>query len=65
MSVVSIAILIVIIYICLFTLVDRICKCVEHCATAKSFSKTVETNSGSAALMRFVNKSSDKDGDTL
>ncbi len=26
-----------IIYVAVYTIVDRICKCVEHCATVKSF----------------------------
>lgn len=41
MSPVTIGILIVLTYICVFGLVNRICKCVEHCATAKSFEKAL------------------------
>ena len=26
-------------YVCLYSLVDRIMKCIEHCATAKGYSK--------------------------
>ena len=26
-------------YVCLYSLVDRIMKCIEHCATAKAYSK--------------------------
>ena len=37
-------IIILIAYVCVFSLVDRICKCVEHCANAKSFAKTVTSN---------------------
>lgn len=33
------ALLIVIIFICAYALIDRICKCIEHCATAKAYSK--------------------------
>ena len=31
--------LIVLIFICTYTLIDRLCKCIEHCATAKAYSK--------------------------
>lgn len=30
---------VLIIFICVYTLIDRICKCIEHCATAKAYSK--------------------------
>lgn len=30
---------VLIIFICAYTLIDRICKCIEHCATAKAYSK--------------------------
>lgn len=33
------ALLIVFVFICAYTLIDRICKCIEHCATAKAYSK--------------------------
>lgn len=42
MNYITIGIICVIVYICAFTLVDRICKCVEHCANAKSFSATTD-----------------------
>lgn len=32
-------IVLIILYLCAYTLIDRICKCVEHCATAKAYSK--------------------------
>lgn len=28
-----------IIYICLYALINRVCQCVEHCMTAKAYSK--------------------------
>lgn len=34
--------LIIVVYICLYTIIDRICRCKEHCATANSFNKYVE-----------------------
>lgn len=33
------ALLFIIVFICAYTLIDRICKCIEHCATAKAYSK--------------------------
>lgn len=32
-------IMFLIVYICLYALTDRILKCIEHCATAKAYSK--------------------------
>lgn len=31
--------LILCVYLCMYSLVNRICACIEHCATAKSFGK--------------------------
>ena len=31
--------LVLIIFICTYTLLDRLCKCIEHCATARAFGK--------------------------
>lgn len=45
MNAVAIALLTILVYICIYSLIDRICKCVEHCATAKGFSKAVESTS--------------------
>lgn len=28
-----------ILYLCVFALINRICNCIEHCATAKAYSK--------------------------
>lgn len=28
-----------IVYLCVYALISRICKCVEHCATARAYSK--------------------------
>lgn len=35
-------VLFIIIYICLYSLLSRLCQCIEHCATAKSFAKLQE-----------------------
>ena len=37
MTIFQYTLLIVVIFICVYTLVDRICKCIEHCATAKAY----------------------------
>lgn len=29
----------VIVYICVYALIGRICQCIEHCATARAYSK--------------------------
>lgn len=31
-----------ILYFCMYALINRICRCVEHCATAKAYSRLVE-----------------------
>lgn len=30
-------------YLCVYALIARVCKCVEHCATARAFSKFRES----------------------
>ena len=32
----------IVVYICVYGVVARICRCVEHCATARSYNKTLE-----------------------
>lgn len=27
------------VYLCVYALINRICKCIEHCATARAYSK--------------------------
>lgn len=34
------------VYLCLYGLVNRVCKCMEHCATAKAYGKFVDTATG-------------------
>jgi hypothetical protein len=29
----------VVIYLCVYALINRVCQCIEHCATAKAYSK--------------------------
>ena len=33
----------IVVYICVYALIDRICQCIEHCATARACSKFRET----------------------
>ena len=35
-------IILIVLYICAYSLVDRICKCIEHCALAKGYAKLEE-----------------------
>ena len=28
-----------ILYLCVYALINRVCKCIEHCATARAYSK--------------------------
>lgn len=41
-TVIQIIIMFLISYVCLYALVDRIMKCIEHCATAKAYGKFKE-----------------------
>lgn len=36
-------ILFIIAYVCVYALIDRVLKCIEHCATARAYSKFRET----------------------
>ncbi len=39
MTFIQIVVGFLIIYICLYALINRVCQCVEHCMTAKAYSK--------------------------
>lgn len=41
-TVIQIIIMFLIGYICLYTLVDRVMKCIEHCATARAYGRFKE-----------------------
>lgn len=32
----------IVVYICIYGVVSRICRSIEHCATARSYNKTLE-----------------------
>lgn len=38
-TVIQIIIMLLIAYVCFYALVDRIMKCIEHCATAKAYGR--------------------------
>lgn len=40
---VQIVIAFLIVYICVYALINRVCQCIEHCATAKAYSKFRES----------------------
>lgn len=35
-------VIIFILYLCVYALISRVCKCIEHCATARAYSKFTE-----------------------
>ena len=39
MSFLQYVIAFLILYICVYALINRVCQCIEHCATAKAYSK--------------------------
>lgn len=43
MTFVQIVIAFLIVYICVYALINRVCQCIEHCATAKAYFKFRES----------------------
>lgn len=39
MTFVQIVIIFIVLHLCIYTLINRICQCIEHCATARTYSK--------------------------
>lgn len=39
MPFIQIVIIFVVLYLCVYALINRVCQCIEHCATAKAYSK--------------------------
>ncbi len=58
LTIIQIVILFLIVYVCLYGLVDRIMRCIEHCATAKAYSllKKAGINVNLDGLERIVDK---------
>ena len=42
MNLIAIELLAILIFVCVFAIVDRICRCFETCHTAKAFEKFME-----------------------
>lgn len=40
MPLMQLLVLIIIVYLCTYVLIDRICRCVENCALAKAYAET-------------------------
>ena len=43
MTFVQIIIAFLIAYLCVYALINRVCQCIEHCATARAYSKFRES----------------------
>ena len=41
-QIMSMVLIFFILYLCVYALVNRICRCVEHCATARAYSRIAE-----------------------
>ena len=41
MNSIELGILIILVYLCVYALINRICKCVEYCAMARSYDNKV------------------------
>lgn len=39
MTLLQLILIIIVLYLCIYALISRVCKCVEHCATARAYSK--------------------------
>lgn len=39
MSFMQMVIIFIVLYLCVYALINRICQCIEHCATARAYSK--------------------------
>lgn len=48
MSMLQIGIMLVIGYLCLYSIVDRICKCVEECAKFKSYNEYIKNDTNTS-----------------
>ncbi len=52
----------IVVYLCVYALISRICQCIEHCATAKAYS-TLKENGVSVSLenlQKTINKFKEK-----
>lgn len=42
MSFIQLLIMFIVVYLCVYSLIDRVLKCIEHCAKAKAYGKIRE-----------------------
>lgn len=42
MTIIQLTILIVLVWLCVYSIINRICMCVEHCSTGKAFAAAVK-----------------------
>lgn len=42
MTFIQLVLLFLLVYLCVFSLISRICQCIEHCSSAKALSKLTE-----------------------
>lgn len=48
----------VVLYICIYALIDRVCKCIEHCSTAKAYGNFLKENErANDAILNAFNES--------
>lgn len=62
MEFVQIVAVAVIFYICIYALINRVCQCIEHCSTAKAYSKLKENGISVSLenLQKTINKFKEK-----
>lgn len=54
MNYITLAIAVFVTYLCVYALLARICQCIEHCATARSFKRFMETQQLKAEAEKAV-----------
>ena len=50
------ALMIVLLFICTYCLVDRVCKCIEHCAMGKAYQAATK----SVEALKYLNEADDE-----
>lgn len=56
MNLLEISVLCIVIFICLFAIVDRICKCVEQCNLGKNYTDFLKTSKKDTTDVEDTNK---------
>lgn len=62
MTFIQMVIAFIIVYLCVYALIGRICQCIEHCATARAYSKLKENGVSVSLenLQRTISKFKEK-----